>query len=267
MIKRLSRFTGNNQDDLLKAVQERVSEFCEHPTLRDIADYILVDAHHNYHAKDPEFMPVENVDGNTAWIVNNYGTPRELEPALETPFQGEYKINPYQGYRERAKECKDTYSDSQGYMAARIAKVIPNPSGGYIYELSEAEEIKLTQTMDSYWWHTDVSHFEKIWDHIQVLYTDLTHLVSTDTHNKLIGTKTELISQIGWWYFQVMPYTRGSGAIGISLLQSLFDYSGIINPPYKEATAPDLEAFVTPLPHYMKNFAGFYSGKMGTSKS
>ncbi len=259
LIRRLVKTVGlDKQDILLQAIQGKVEEFISHPTLRDIADYVLADAQYNYHIENPEFKSITNELGVTARTICNYGTPRELEPTFDTPFSGKYQVNPYKDYDKRARECKDKYSDTKRCMHAQLTKLVISPQGDYNFDETNNDEVTLTKTTNSSWWHTDVSNFDKIWNHINTLYGDLSTLVSTDTQNLLAEAKTLLISQIGWWYFQAMPYTRGSSAAGISLIQSLFDYSGIKNSPYKDGVAPDLEALVTPLPMYSKNFVGFF---------
>ena len=201
-------------------------------------------------------------------MVSNYGTPRELDPAFDTPFQGEYQVNPYQGYVERARICKDKYSDSDGYMRAPLTKVVMDTGNNYIFEQGAGEEeVRLTRTYSSSWWPTDESNFDRVWSHIESLYSDLNQLVKSEQSNNSIDTKTLLISQIGWWYYQLMPYTRGSGAIGNVVVQSLFDYSGIKNSPYKEGVSPDLEALVSPLQEYVKNFSEFFTSKFEQADS
>lgn len=259
MINRAAKLAGTDQEKVLQTVQAQLSNFISHPTIRDIADYVFADAHNKYHLYDSQFQPVTSMYG-VAQTICNYGTPRELAPAFDTPFSGEYRENPYGGYVQRARHCKENYSDVEGYMRAPLAKLVSVPGKGYAFtSVSGQEELRLTNTSDFSWWPTSEVYFDPVWEHIERLFADLSGLVSSDQSNIMIEEKTLLISQIGWWYFQLMPYTRGSGAIGVALLQSLFDYSGIRNSPYKDGISPDLEALVTPLPQYAENFQGFYT--------
>lgn len=259
LIRRLRKIHGDNSDDLLQAVQLQLQEFVSDPTLRDITDYVIADAHYNYSISDPLFRPT----ASGAQVISDYGTPRELAPTFETPFHGQYQVNPYQTYVERSRICKAKYSDADGYMRAPLAKLVLVPENGLVFEQANEgdEELPLTQTGNDYWWHTDVKYLDAIWNHINSLYTDLAELAKSGPSSDLIDSKTLLISQIGWWYFQAMPYTRGSGSIGNALLQSLFDFSGVKNSPYKEGVSPDLEALVTPLPKYAENFSSFLTSR------
>lgn len=262
LTRRLMKSHGINRDDLHQAVQFILQDFVSNPTLKDISDYVIADAHYNYSLNDPLYKTTDS----GARVTSNYGTPRELEPAFNTPFRGVYEVNPYQGYIERAQICKREYSDANGYMRAPLAKLVLDPAKGYVYELADQgiEKLKLTQTSDNSWWPTDIKYFDAIWNHINGLYTNLSELAKSD-HS--IDTKALLISQIGWWFFQVMPYTRGNGGIGNALLQSLYDFSSIKNSPYKEGLSPDLEALVTPLPIYAENFSDFFIKKFEKSRS
>lgn len=262
LIDRLKR-SHRTKEELPQAAASTILEFTTHPSLRDITDYVLADAHAEYRQKDPQFQPVKSKFG-TARVISNYGTPRELVPAFETPFRGQYKINPYQGYVERALLCKEQYSDPDGYMVAPLAKLVDDPQGEYVFEQSadSDETLRLTQTLNYAWWHTKTENFDRIWSHINDLFTELDQLTKQKLGNTTKETKILLISQIGWWYFQMMPYTGGSAAIGNVLLQSLFDFTGIKSSPYKEGVAPDLEAYVTPLPIYAKNFNQFFTREL-----
>lgn len=264
LIKRLRKLHGDDQDDLLSAAGVELKRFAANPTIRDISDYVIADAQYNYSLNDPRFRP-KDTGLVVARQISHYGTPREFEPTFDTPFQGQYEKNPYQAYAERARKCKDEYSDADGYMRAPLTKLVHDPAKGYVFEQdadSDSEELKLTHTNHSSWWHTDKKYFDPIWDHISDLYTDLGQLVKSDHSVNSKDAKVLLIAQIGWWFSQMMPYTRGSASIGIGLLQSLFDFSGIKNSPYKEGVAPDLEALVTPLPTYVENFSEFFVEKL-----
>ncbi len=135
-------------------------------------------------------------------------------------------------------------------MRSPVSRLRLNSAGNFEFENANKTVIPLTYTRSDYWVHTDIKYFDQIWDHISGLYSDL----SKSPKDK----KPLIMSQISWWYYQSMPYCAGSAGIGNGLLQSLFDYSGVRNSPYKENVAPDLEAFVTPLPTYAKNFPSFF---------
>lgn len=140
-------------------------------------------------------------------------------------------------------------------MVAPLIKLKFDPKGyRYLYDYARGVKgLRLTRTLNDGWWPTEISMADDIWKHINGLFVDLTTLTNAGKEG-LLDKKTSLIAQIGWWYFHLMPYTRGSAAIGGALLQSLFDFSGVKNSPYREGVSPDLEAYVTPLPEYVSGF-------------
>lgn len=252
---RLRTNNGEQEDVLLRGCEEKITEFVAGPTLRNVADYIFADEHYNYHINDPEFRVNDLGGGNSSQTVCHYGTPRELEPAFDTPFQGEYAVNPYRAYAARAQKCRQEYSDKDGYMVTPLAKLKLRSRGhGYSYDrVDGVKSLRLTRTLNDGWWPTEISIADVVWKHINELFIDLTTLTNSGKGG-LLDKKTSLIAQIGWWYFHLMPYTRGSAAIGNALLQSLFDFSGVKNSPYRDGGSPDLEAYVTPLPEYVSGF-------------
>lgn len=87
VLKRL-RDDGNEQESaLLSGCEEKIKGFEASPTLRDVADFIFADEHYNYHSNDPEFRVNDLGGGSSSQTLCHYGTPRELEPAFDTPFQ------------------------------------------------------------------------------------------------------------------------------------------------------------------------------------
>lgn len=145
-----------------------------------MADYIFADEHYYYHINDPEFRVNDLGGGNSSQTVCHYGTPRELEPAFDTPFQGEYAVNPYQSYAARAQKCRQEYSDKDGYMVAPLAKLKFSSKGyGYSYGRTDSvKRLKLTRTLNDGWWPTEISMADDVWKHINGLFVDLTALTN-----------------------------------------------------------------------------------------
>ena len=128
----------------------------------------------------------------------------------------------------------------------------------------DGEPIPLTKTMvwpetgDFLWLHTPVESIPKILNHVETLYQNTMRLPAQPEH---LNQTVEQVAQMHWLLAHAMPYLRGSAGIADMFTKAIFDAKGIHVSRWKEGLAPDLEALVTPLSEYIRQYASLFETK------
>ena len=69
---------------------------------------------------------------------------------------------------------------------------------------------------------------------------------------------TSLAAEIQWYFHQIMPYKRGSAAMGDALARILMEASGLELGRWKVDVIPDIETFVTYKKDFIKNYSQLF---------
>lgn len=234
---------------------------------RDLCDYVLAAAHHQYKLGTEEFMPQAMINGffgaGTVQKDCAFGIPREIEPSFDTPFIHEGSINPYRVYADRAIAYRKSAACKDDQMMAKVSKLnYDSETNSYYYANPNAPEIGLNKTWASAWFSMEVEKLDQTWGHIDDLAKDVIVLKAKSKNPETLREGIGKIAEIHWWFAQSVPYCRGSAAIGDAFAKVNGDLLGIRIPGYKENIAPDLEAFVRPLPDFVKHYVTFFEGPM-----
>lgn len=75
----------------------------------------------------------------------------------------------------------------------------------------------------------------------------------TRSEEVLQRVKSE-VSEIYWLISQAWPYKRGSASIADLTTRSIYDWFGIENTPWNEATNPNIVAMISPLADFKKDY-------------
>lgn len=67
------------------------------------------------------------------------------------------------------------------------------------------------------------------------------------------------VAQLHWWFSQLMPYRRGSAAVADMLVRTVLDAHGLSTGPWAPGVAPDVEALVEPLDHYVQIYPTLFA--------
>jgi hypothetical protein len=254
-----------DKEKMLEYVQNELNEFAHNPkSVRKICDYVLGNAHLRYMNTTPKYRQRGSIRE-----ICHHGYPREIVWVGDTPFSGAYQVNPYEPYKERALKHLESTDHLDGRMWGCFSrlKCYHFPEGGkWVYKEPSAERIGLNKTTATEWWPMQTEHLDRAWTHIDDIFQDILKMGKIKPDDQA-GLQEAIgkVAEMQWWFSQAMPYARGSAAIGDVLSKLAFKKLGIKVPPYKIRTAPDLEAFVTPLPKFVQNYASLFEGMLEVS--
>jgi len=80
-------------------------------------------------------------------------------------------------------------------------------------------------------------------------------------NNKILSNIIDNVSEIHWLISQAWPYKRGSAALSDMTAKVIFDWLKIDITPWNSNINPNIEALITPLPDFKKNYTSLFIRK------
>lgn len=185
--------------------------------------------------KSGEFGRLEiRVDGEDP---AKFGQLRD-EQLVRTPFNYYFK-----DYAEKIALFSKNYApDNDGFISGTI----------------KGAPILLTGTLFDAWWHTTSDHFEVINEHLEELYDQIQTLIQQQAVSDQRPAILEKVAEIHWWFANMMPYQRGSAAVGHLAAAHLMVKANIDFTRVKPGVCIDIDSFLTPLDEFKKLYASFF---------
>lgn len=147
----------------------------------------------------------------------------------------------YSGYQDRIEEIT---TDGEFVMKGQI--------GGEDVELTSVSNYAGGRGPLDKWWHTPGENVPKILEHVDGLYKRAMNPALSEKET------LELVAEMHWWLAHAMPYERGSAAITDGFTKAVLETRGIQVFRWRQGVLPDLEAFVTPLETFKKQYAELF---------
>lgn len=139
----------------------------------------------------------------------------------------------------------------------------PMASTTVIFANKQGEKPELTAVI---WKMPDAEHFPAIQNHLNGLYSEYLQYKdmpnSSEKREKIIG----IAAEIQWYFHQMMPYKRGSAALGDALARTLMESTGLELSRWKAGVLPDIETFVTDLPTFKQKYSQLFETSPTFSK-
>lgn len=249
-----------------QVITEHTAKVETFPRIRDLADS-LAKAYHQY---------VEKNGRHTVLEGNPFGLFRAGDlwtPVSEKVIQGLFfrdenlKYKPYTGRIKKLIQQADKswkkFSETEKlpFFARHLYRAFYQELHITTARL-HGEEVPLTKVVrclgNLYWIHTSPGYGSRINQHLDNLYTSFKEIQAEPKSPALLKQTLETVAEIHWWFAQMCPYQRGSAGIGDMMTKVLLDSAGIQSSPWRPELAPDMEALVTPLQEYIRNYAGFF---------
>ncbi|OGI01119.1 MAG: hypothetical protein A2Y25_09995 [Candidatus Melainabacteria bacterium GWF2_37_15] len=160
----------------------------------------------------------------------------------------------YEGYFDRAeylvlKHYTKDYND--GLSHTQYAKFNP-----------DIELITTDLNWEGYnlaWHHAPPESTLPVMKHIKKIYNGLNSQKDAPKDEKTLHKINKDIAEIHWYFTQLMPYRNGSAGITDVLTKTIYESLNIQVSPWKKGIAPDLEALVTPLDEFTKNYENYFT--------
>ena len=160
----------------------------------------------------------------------------------------------YEGYFDRAEYLvfkHQNKSDNFGISHTRYAEFDPN-----------VELITTGLNWEGYnltWDHAPPESTPLVMEHIKEIYNGLDSYKASSKDEKTLSKINKDVAEIHWYFTQVMPYRNGSAGIADVLTKTIYESLGVQVSPWKKGIAPDLEALVTPLDEFVKNYESYFT--------
>lgn len=151
---------------------------------------------------------------------------------------------------------------NSNYQIKRYTSKIKSKNTNEIINLNEILHIikghDVYKTGDVILMSPDPEAIPKTFEEATVIYNNILNNkgMLSDDNIKMI---TSDIAKLHWLISQVRPYSRGTAGIADIFAKSLFEAKGIQVSPYKKDVNPNLEAFITTIEAYQKEYENFFS--------
>lgn len=129
-----------------------------------------------------------------------------------------------------------------------------------------ARIIKLTSTRGTggklQWVHTPLKNLPKVREEAEFYFQKVVELSRKVKNKDTLNKAVDAIATIHWLYVHATPILRGTAGTTDVMTKVLFNALNIDVPRWKPGLAPDLEALVTPLEVYKKQYKNFFDGNL-----
>lgn len=110
--------------------------------------------------------------------------------------------------------------------------------------------------------NTEPEEIANFWDETEKIFNNIEktrkEIKAGKRTKENLASLNEKIGKFHWYFTNIRPYERGSAGIADVVAKSIYESAGVQISPFKKNVAPDLEAMVTPLDEYMKNYSNLY---------
>lgn len=219
--------------------------------VRELADLILASAHRRY-----AWQQCETYWRGTHFKTVPVGVPRTRNRKASLRHYTPHGLPRYARVQPRLRLGE--MGQKPIYLSRSGSGDEPQWTGRLL--LDDPTPIALTTTTDAHWLHPAVADLERGWTILQVVLEALiTELNCCATPQQRPQVLLDGAAQLHWWFSQLMPYRRGSAAVADMLVRTLLDAHGLSTGPWAPGVAPDVEALVEPLEHYVQIYPTLFA--------
>lgn len=160
-------------------------------------------------------------------------------------------------YENRANALTGTEKGTPG------EHIMTEKINGIPIELTRTRKTKENPAQTEWIYTKPLISFSVVLPHIEDLFQEFLKLKNHLNKNNKYRTEENLnkatkhIAEVHWWLAHGMFFYRGNAGIADMYTKILFDSLGIDVESWKNIS-PDMEAFVTPLDEYIKNYPDFF---------
>jgi avirulence protein len=147
-------------------------------------------------------------------------------------------------------QCQTTVKGKVIPLTAMQAFTAPDSGGPSPFDRSAPENT--TPSRVGVMMHTRTEHVADLMNHANEIFMSLR--AQQADHPTIVGK----LAEMHWTLAHAMPDERGSAAKSEMAVRAAAYSVDLELPPFRNGIVPDLEAFVTPLDEFKKNYEGFF---------
>lgn len=131
----------------------------------------------------------------------------------------------------------------------------PITSTTVIFSQKPGKKPELTSVV---WKMPEAEDFPAIQKHLGDLFSEYAKYKDTANTVEKRAKIIEIVAEVQWYFHQMMPYKRGSAALGDAVARILMEAAGLKLSRWKVNVMPDIETFVTSKNDFIQNYSRLF---------